>query len=325
MPIIRLIPVKDLEQIFLENVAYPLKAKYSLTAAWNNDWDGAFWLILRIAESEDGRSGTNDEREESNCSWCSADSTQWLWHHCRGLSASMSTPVYYTPVPVIPQASLAEEVEEEGRWGSRLTQVHPEHTHTHTTVPGPPKWAGARRNLVGFYGAVEDNRGRHTDCLGGRHSIQANNRSTSVIPPFLCRMPCCRNPPNLCGLAWFGSSGTRPLNRAVCVYSTAGWMLGAVDYQERSVSVLHVEWYIKLCWLTHSGNWTVFCMFIPNFRCPLSAFMLVAGWQEGQPACKKSHSTYPQRVSCGKDGGWGPEGRTEWHRFGWKKTAIKRK
>jgi len=33
MPIIRLIPVKDLEQIFLENVAYPLKAKYSLTAA----------------------------------------------------------------------------------------------------------------------------------------------------------------------------------------------------------------------------------------------------------------------------------------------------
>jgi len=203
------------------------------------------------------------------------------------------------------------------------------HTHTHdrfmALFPGPPKWAGARRNLVGFYGAVEDNRGRHTDCLGGRHSIQANNRSTSVIPPFLCRMPCCRNPPNLCGLAWFGSSGTRPLNRAVCVYSTAGWMLGAVDYQERSVSVLHVEWYIKLCWLTHSGNWTVFCMFIPNFRCPLSAFMLVAGWQEGQPACKKSHSTYPQRVSCGKDGGWGPEGRTEWHRFGWKKTAIKRK
>jgi len=32
--------------------------------------------MFRIIATEDGRGGENDEREESNCGGCSADSTQ---------------------------------------------------------------------------------------------------------------------------------------------------------------------------------------------------------------------------------------------------------
>jgi len=41
----------------------------------------------------------------------------------------------------------------------------------------------------GLYGAREDIRGRHTDSPAGRHSIQTNQRSTSIVPPFLRRIP----------------------------------------------------------------------------------------------------------------------------------------
>jgi len=38
--------------------------------------------------------------------------------------------------------------------------------------------------LLDFYGAREDNRGRHTDHPDGRHPIQTNQRPTSNIPPI---------------------------------------------------------------------------------------------------------------------------------------------
>ena len=60
------------------------------------------------------------------------------------------------------------------------------HTHTHThrqtdtharftaLFPGPPGWAGARRELLDFMVQREINRGRHTDHLAGRHAIRTN-------------------------------------------------------------------------------------------------------------------------------------------------------
>jgi len=38
-----------------------------------------------------------------------------------------------------------------------------------------------------FYGAREDNRGRHTNHPTGRHSIRTNQLPTCVIPPFFYR------------------------------------------------------------------------------------------------------------------------------------------
>jgi len=39
--------------------------------------------------------------------------------------------------------------------------------------PGPPGWAGARRELLDFMVQGKINRGRHTDHPAGRHSIQS--------------------------------------------------------------------------------------------------------------------------------------------------------
>ena len=41
----------------------------------------------------------------------------------------------------------------------------------------------------GFYGAGKDNRGRRTDSTSGRHPIWTSGAPTSIIPPFLRRMP----------------------------------------------------------------------------------------------------------------------------------------
>ena len=66
-------------------------------------------------------------------------------------------------------------------WWIRLsaTYINPfTHTHNRFTAlfPGPPGWPSARRELLDFYGAREDNRGRHTDHPAWRHSIWTNHR-----------------------------------------------------------------------------------------------------------------------------------------------------
>ena len=62
-------------------------------------------------------------------------------------------------------------------WGDRATHART-HTHTHnrftTLFPGPPGWAGARRELLDFMVQGKINRGRHTDRPAGRHSIRTN-------------------------------------------------------------------------------------------------------------------------------------------------------
>jgi len=60
-----------------------------------------------------------------------------------------------------------------------------------------------KKSSSGLYGAMENNRGRHTDHPAGRHSIQTNQRPTSVIPPFLCRIPFLPQPSHFI-LAWDG-------------------------------------------------------------------------------------------------------------------------
>jgi len=80
-------------------------------------------------------------------------------------------------------------------------------TRTHTTVlrpffPGPAAWAGAiRKTSSGLYGATEDNRGRYPGHPAGFYSISTNQWPTSIIPPFLCRIPFLPQPSHFI-LAW---------------------------------------------------------------------------------------------------------------------------
>jgi len=80
------------------------------------------------------------------------------------------------------------------------TQLHRQHTTTiYTTAtlwlppsplpfygpfPGPPGWAGARRELLDFMVQVKINRCRHTDHPAGRHSIRTNQCPPPPSPIF---------------------------------------------------------------------------------------------------------------------------------------------
>jgi len=69
------------------------------------------------------------------------------------------------------------------------------HHHNHFTAlfPGPPGWAGARRELLDFMMQGEINRGRHTNHPAGRHSIRTNQCPHPPSPIFLqARCPSCR-------------------------------------------------------------------------------------------------------------------------------------
>ena len=56
------------------------------------------------------------------------------------------------------------------------------HTHNRFTAlfPGPPGWAGARRELLDFVVHGKINRGRYTDHPAGHHSIRTNQ----CLPPL---------------------------------------------------------------------------------------------------------------------------------------------
>jgi len=66
-----------------------------------------------------------------------------------------------------------------------LNQNPPHHHHNRFTAlfPGPPGWAGARRELLDFMVQGKINRGRHSDHLAGSHSIRTNQ-----CPPPPSRM-----------------------------------------------------------------------------------------------------------------------------------------
>ena len=57
---------------------------------------------------------------------------------------------------------------------SLLLQPPPHHDRFTALFPGPPGWAGARRELLDFMVQGKFNRGRHTDHPAGRHSIRTN-------------------------------------------------------------------------------------------------------------------------------------------------------
>jgi len=67
---------------------------------------------------------------------------------------------------------------------------HHHHNRFTALFPGPPRWAGARRELLDFMVQGKINRGRHTDHPAGRHSIQTNQCPPPPSPHFFTgRMP----------------------------------------------------------------------------------------------------------------------------------------
>jgi len=83
------------------------------------------------------------------------------------------------------------------RIGISLVFWHtPAHHHNRFTapLPGPPGWAGARRELLDFMMQGEINRGRQTDHPAGRQSIRTNQCQPQ--PPIFFYRPMSFLPPN---------------------------------------------------------------------------------------------------------------------------------
>jgi len=59
------------------------------------------------------------------------------------------------------------------------------HNHFTALFPGPPRWAGARRELLDFMVQRKIHKGRHTDHPAGRHPIRTNQCSPPPSPHFL--------------------------------------------------------------------------------------------------------------------------------------------
>ena len=75
---------------------------------------------------------------------------------------------------------------------SHLTQIqldgavnHHHHNRFTALFPRPPRWAGARRELLDFMVQGKINRGRHTDHPAGRHSFRTNQCPPPPFPYFL--------------------------------------------------------------------------------------------------------------------------------------------
>ena len=70
--------------------------------------------------------------------------------------------------------------------GACLLSLYYHHHHNCFTAlfPGPPGWAGARRELLDFMVQGKINRGRCTDHLAGCHSIRTNQCPPPPSPHF---------------------------------------------------------------------------------------------------------------------------------------------
>ena len=74
-------------------------------------------------------------------------------------------------------------------WMMYTTTPH-HHSHFTALFPGPPGWAGARRELQDFMVQGSINRGRNTDHPAGRHSIRTNHCPPPQSPPHFLQDGC---------------------------------------------------------------------------------------------------------------------------------------
>jgi len=92
---------------------------------------------------------------------------------------------------------------------------HTHHNHFMALFPGPPGWAGARRELLDFMVQAKINRGRYNDHPAGRHSIRTNQ---------------CPPPPSSQYILQAGCPSCRPTNSIKALKATSAFRLGRRHY-----------------------------------------------------------------------------------------------
>ena len=75
-----------------------------------------------------------------------------------------------------------------GKWSVQTSTTTTHHNHLRPFFPGPPRWAGARRELLDFMVHGKINRGRHTNHPAGRHSIRTKQCPPPPSPHYFYRL-----------------------------------------------------------------------------------------------------------------------------------------
>jgi len=149
--------------------------------------------------------------------------------------------------------------------------------------PGPPGWAGARRELLDFMVQGKINRGRNTDHSAGRHSIRTNQCPPPPSPPYFLRAGCpsCRP-----------TNSVKALLASYCKYITSTTVMwysvpfAAVcsSWLEKSGNLCHLESGLPVSRVTtnlenseKSGNWKMAREMGSQFNADLTVVTLCCG------------------------------------------------
>jgi len=104
------------------------------------------------------------------------------WNACSTFSASLALVSKYGRFPLLVHHCCA-------RFGITWNTIDTINHHNRFTalIPGPPGWAGARREILDFMVQGKINWGRHTDHPAGCHSIRTNQCPPPPSPIFFYR------------------------------------------------------------------------------------------------------------------------------------------
>jgi len=135
---------------------------------------------------------------------CSMWNDDWSFEVCRQHAASIAQCEYCW---TILQCSLCRE---EALISQSRTLLAQQCNRFMALFLGPPRWAGARRELLDFMVQGKINRGKHIDHPAGRHSIQTNQWPPPPSPIFLQA----------------GCPSCRPTNSVKALKATSAFVLG---------------------------------------------------------------------------------------------------
>jgi len=167
-----------------------LEAGIDKPTNWHPIAFGALTLLVRRQEEHPAcKKFLSDEVLAWSSVWCDVQMIcMWSsWRHCHPIiSCLIKIQIGLTfLVPAYPgcpgkeavkQVSVCLSYTRQQTYDQTFTRHETTHHHNRfmALFPGPPEWAGARRELPDFMVQGKINRGRHTDHAAGRHSIRTN-------------------------------------------------------------------------------------------------------------------------------------------------------
>jgi len=126
--------------------------------------------------------------------WHSANICVWIFHNSCTLWQCHKITTYKQIMSSIGTDTNLEKKQQDHAHRTQ-TKIPDSVTETYATIhnrftalsPGPPGWAGARRELLDFMVQGKSNRDRHIYHPAGHHSIRTNERPPPPSPIFFYR------------------------------------------------------------------------------------------------------------------------------------------